>query len=270
MTCRQHLQRFLASLIFVASACSQSTPLDYTPYQPLSATPLVANSGMFLWPQPGSVELYEVGSMMNISWSSKFSRVNLWLVPNSDGNTYPLLSNTSSVNFEWIVQCLGDCQIPWLVRATDAESDAEAQMNSGFISTEFRIMPAGENSTSASSGPASTGPTSTSTTMVRITRTITPRLTITLNSTTASTGTTTATSDRSAITETTSVMTTTASSTPAMTASRTPEPTTTPLTQGESSTTTSAQQTGNAVKGVELVVGIAVAAAVGVVIGWHP
>jgi arginyl-tRNA--protein-N-Asp/Glu arginylyltransferase len=92
---RQHLFRQITvMLLSVLPACSQSIATDYTPYQALSTTPLPASnsSGSFLWPLPGSVELYEPGSIMNISWTAKFSKTNLWLIRNFNYDTpIPLL-----------------------------------------------------------------------------------------------------------------------------------------------------------------------------------
>lgn len=53
------------------------------PYSALSTTPFYpSDSGNFTWPKGESTGIFAEGSVMNISWTTDFPNVNLWLIVN--------------------------------------------------------------------------------------------------------------------------------------------------------------------------------------------
>lgn len=90
MTLLYWLSWFILLATPAKSAVSQdSTSTTFVPYQALPTKPLlpVNDSGVFIWPVTSSVQSFPAGSMMNITWETKLSKVNLWLVPNYDWNS---------------------------------------------------------------------------------------------------------------------------------------------------------------------------------------
>lgn len=57
------------------------------PYSYLSPDPLYgSDNGSFSWPSGSSTYLFTEGSQSNVSWTTNFPSVNLWLIVNTSWN----------------------------------------------------------------------------------------------------------------------------------------------------------------------------------------
>ena len=71
-----------ALLIFVSQwrTVRGQTP---SPYASLAPTPFINKTdGTFIWPQGEGASAFTEGSLMNISWTTSYPSVNLWLIVN--------------------------------------------------------------------------------------------------------------------------------------------------------------------------------------------
>ncbi|THV65973.1 hypothetical protein D6D27_10323 [Aureobasidium pullulans] len=102
-----------------------------------------SNSGNFTWPRGATTGTFTEGSTMNISWTTGFTNVNLWLIiDQSWGSPVSLVSSYSTPWYNWEVKCGQNCTKPFLLRAVNAAGSDFDQQHGGFYSYQFWIKPA--------------------------------------------------------------------------------------------------------------------------------
>ncbi|KEQ91089.1 hypothetical protein AUEXF2481DRAFT_33408 [Aureobasidium subglaciale EXF-2481] len=131
-------------VIWLCSLYDQAKCSTVAPYSSLPPDPVYpSNSGTFTWPRGASTGTFTEGSTMNISWTTDFPNVNLWLIIDKAwAAPVSLVSSYSTSWYIWDVKCGQNCSVPFLLRAVNAAGSDDDQQHGGFYSYQFWVKPA--------------------------------------------------------------------------------------------------------------------------------
>ena len=118
--------------------------------------------GIFTVPN-GNMESFSVGTMMNISWTTEYTSMTLWLITGCDfaRPTRSLVTGYSGTFFQWEVSTTStNSSQVYLFRIVNDEGTTDDLLSGGFLSATFRIF-GGPSSSASSASPSSTGSLST-------------------------------------------------------------------------------------------------------------
>ncbi|OJJ33445.1 hypothetical protein ASPWEDRAFT_30521 [Aspergillus wentii DTO 134E9] len=120
--------------------------------------------GKFDYPD-GTAQCFTQGSSMNVSWETKYSTSNLWLIHGDNyNNPTGLALNTGTNWYEWKVDYnTNNHSMPFSFRVVDTQGTSKEQAQGGFVSGQFYVSFNSASSTATTTSTSSATNTGTST-----------------------------------------------------------------------------------------------------------
>ncbi|KAI4728745.1 hypothetical protein E4T49_03527 [Aureobasidium sp. EXF-10728] len=106
--------------------------------------------GVFTSPNTFNTQILDKGSEMNITWTTSYKTVNLFVIFGQDYvNSRALRIATTDTFFLWTVDDLGNNSLPFSFRAVNSAGTAQEQAGGGFYTGQFWIRDRSETSSVA-------------------------------------------------------------------------------------------------------------------------
>ncbi|OQO00833.1 hypothetical protein B0A48_13520 [Cryoendolithus antarcticus] len=123
----------LAFLLLLPYALAQTSVLP---------PPLTYTSGVFINPDTAATQIFGVGAVLNVTWETTYSSINLWLIYGTDYNApYLCISGTTQTWWLWDpIDDHGHNSLPFSFRAVNAGGSADEQKSDGFYTGQFWLQ----------------------------------------------------------------------------------------------------------------------------------
>nr|OQO15477.1 hypothetical protein B0A51_16457 [Rachicladosporium sp. CCFEE 5018] len=127
--------------------------------------PPTYTSGVFLNPDTAATQIFGVGAVLNVTWETTYSSVNLWLIYGTDYNApYLCISGTTQTWWLWDpIDDHGHNALPFSFRAVNAGGTADEQKSDGFYTGQFWLQEEAVVATTTAAPTTSPTPTPTPT-----------------------------------------------------------------------------------------------------------
>ncbi|KAH0343425.1 hypothetical protein KCU81_g5210, partial [Aureobasidium melanogenum] len=98
------------------------------------------SDGVFSSPNTYNTQILDQGTVLNITWTTRYESVNLYLIVGTDyAHSQPLTVGTTNTFFTWTVDDSGNNSLPFSFRAVNALGTIQQQAGGGFYTGQFWI-----------------------------------------------------------------------------------------------------------------------------------
>ncbi|KAG9961366.1 hypothetical protein KCU61_g5682, partial [Aureobasidium melanogenum] len=126
--------RVMYTLLFLLPAIARGQTTTAFP------APALYPDGAFLVPDTVRLPILDQGTLLNVTWTTTYENVNLYLIFGGDYNQPKALTiGTTDTFFPWTVDDAGNNSLPFTFRAVNATGTSQQQASGGFITGQFWI-----------------------------------------------------------------------------------------------------------------------------------
>ncbi|KAM0717482.1 hypothetical protein Q7P37_007334 [Cladosporium fusiforme] len=145
-TTRKAAMAYLLAILYVL--CIQYSSAQTTTRLP---PPPKYNGGIFNTPDTAKTQQFSLGSTMNVSWSTQYPSINLYLIFNAEYDSpRTLLFGSTRASYEWEVDDNGNNTRPFSFRIVNAEGTNDDLIGGGFYTGQFWVRRESVDTTTSS------------------------------------------------------------------------------------------------------------------------